>query len=158
MVVTWQWVSGIQPWSINRMVKECPLFAHKLEPSEGIKGVRIWESSLPGRGSRKWQGCKVEMIALIVGRNTRKSSWLEQKEHGEEWEEMRSERLDWSQPSRAFQAMVRNVNFILSIMAALVSLNREMIYYFYVPFVINIFGHIDVHRLHIQHLGSTGCI
>ena len=143
-------------WSRNVLSEE--IFVQKLEPSEGTRGVKIWESSLSGRGSRNWQGCKGEMIALIVGRNTRKSSWLEQKEHGEEWKEMRSERLDWSQPSRAFQTMVRNVNFILSIMAALVSLSREMIYYLYVPFVINIFGHIDVHRLHIQHLGSTGCI
>ena len=49
------------------------------------------------------------------------SGWLEQSEQGKEWKEMMSEKLKWSKPVRAFQAMVRNVNFILSIMEALIS-------------------------------------
>ena len=45
---------------------------------------------------------------------------LEQSEQGKEWKELRSEKLQWSTPYRALQDMLKNVNFILSIVKVLV--------------------------------------
>ena len=45
---------------------------------------------------------------------------LEQSEQGKEWKEMRSEKLQGSTPYRALQDMLKNVNFILSIVKVLV--------------------------------------